>query len=304
LHHQPGKGAYVLRVAGSKAPSSLGGRVQIVKIAGNKTTVLSEIKTLTRFDTSSGNWSFSADGGYLQASLNGRRIVDAFDESLRGGRAGLYAQRGAVGTPQIRDFTVHFVPARATWAKVPELYVEERQAETMGGWSTPQGFWVNANPISETATPPPAPAVTVAPAVTPALSGAANTKPGENKTDKVLWHKGAFWGDDRLQLKLPDLKDGQTSTLIFNTMAPTGSGTARAVAAVKLSFSLDKSTLKANLTREAGTNGTKTWNGSDKIEGSSTDYGVDIQNRGSFLIVRLRKDKSDNTTTLLAARVS
>ncbi len=287
LNHQSGKGAYVLRVAGSKAKVPFAGKTQIVKIAGNKTTVLAETTSGARFDSKPQSWTFTGEDGYLQARVDGKAIIDAFDESFKTGRAGLFAQRGASGAPQVRNFVVEFPRQRATWAKVPELYEQERQAETMGGWSTPQGFWVNSSPVADSKTPV-------------ATSNAPTTSPKPD--NKTLWHKGTFWGDGRLQFNLPDLGNNKTFDVLLNTV-PTGQSPGAASPALKLSLSLDKSTLKANLTRQNGKTA-GSWNGTTKLDGAPTKAIVEVQNRGNYIIVRLRQDKDLPQSTLLAARVS
>lgn len=183
LHHIAGKGAYLLRVSGSKVKSPHAAKAQIVLIQGNKTQVLGETVIKNRFDSSNLQWSFGGDNGYLSAKIGDELIVDAFDTTLAGGRAGIYAQNGA--TPaRITAFSVEFPTVTSNWAKVPELYEVEQQAQTMGGWSTPQGFWVARS--DEKTTPEPA-----------------------------VWHKGEFFGDEDLKLTLPDLSGGKTLKLIF-----------------------------------------------------------------------------------------
>lgn len=183
LHHIAGKGAYLLRVSGSKAKGPHAAKTQIVLIQGNKTRVLGETVTKNRFDGSNLQWSFGGDDGYLSAKIGDELIVDAFDTSLAGGRAGIYAQNGA--TPAlVTAFSVEFPTATSKWAKVPELYEVDQQAQTMGGWSTPQGFWIARSD--------------------------GNTTP-----DPAVWHKGEFFGDEDIKLNLPDLSGGKTLKLMF-----------------------------------------------------------------------------------------
>jgi hypothetical protein len=192
LHHIPGKGSYLLRIAGSKAKLPYAGKVQILKVGGGKNQVLGEYTAGSRLDNTTQRWTFSGERGYLRASTGTsdddlNPIVDAFDVTLADGRAGLYAQAGAGTTPKATNFAVEFPVVRSTWAKVPDLYELEQQAQTMGGWSTPQGFWV---PVS--------------------TSGSEG---------KMLRHKGAFYGDDTLRFQLPDLTGGKALQLEFGVAA-------------------------------------------------------------------------------------
>jgi hypothetical protein len=174
LDHKAGEGAYLLRVGGSQASASRG-QVQIVQVKKGKTTVLASTSAGTRYDASSRNWSFQNERGYLSARCDGELILDAFNAERSGGRAGLWAQNGAMA----RDFSVEWPKARPTWAKVPALYEVEQQAESMGGWSTSKGFWVAG------------------------LSNGAAT----------LEHKGRFWGDETMRFVLPDLSGGKTAKI-------------------------------------------------------------------------------------------
>ena len=172
-HHIAGQGAYLLRVGGSKS-SVAPGQIQLAKIGGGKTQILAETKIGTRYDSSNLSWELNDEDGYLSARVDGKLVLDTFDTSLGGGRAGVYAQGGRVG-----DFAVHFAQPKTTWAKVPELYEVEQQAATMGSWSTPQGFWVATN--------------------------------GDAKTGLIWEHKGEFWGNSEVRFALPDLKDGKSA---------------------------------------------------------------------------------------------
>ena len=174
LDHKAGEGAYLLRVGGSKASASRG-QVQIVQVKNGKTTVLASTSTGTRYDGSNRNWSFGNERGYLSARCDGELVLDAFNTERPSGRAGLWAQNGALA----RDFSVEWPQVRPTWAKVPALYEVEQQAETMGGWSTPKGFWV------------------------------ADVQNGAT----TLEHKGKFWGDETVRFALPDLSGGKTAKI-------------------------------------------------------------------------------------------
>ena len=117
--------------------------------------------------------------GYLSARADGKLVLDAFDETLKNGRAGVYAQGGNVS-----DFAVSFGQPRPTWAKVPELYEVEQQAATMGSWSTPQGFWLASG------------------------AGAGQT-----------WeHKGEFWGDSEITFPLPDISGDKSAQLTLGAL--------------------------------------------------------------------------------------
>ncbi len=174
LDHKAGQGAYLLRVGGSKAVTSRG-QIQIVQVKGGKTSVLAFKPIGARFDGGAHDWSFGDERGYLSARCDGELVLDAFSTSRSDGRAGLWAQNGAMA----RDFSVEWPRARPTWAKVPALYEVEQQAETMGGWSTPKGFWIAS-----------------------AQNGAT-----------TLEHKGRFWGDETVRFALPDLVSGKSAKI-------------------------------------------------------------------------------------------
>lgn len=177
-HHIAGQGAYLLRVGGSKS-SVAAGQVQLARISGGKTEVLAQTEVGTRYDNSVINWKLSEENGYLSARADGKLVLDAFDETLKSGRAGVYAQGGSVS-----DFAVSFVQPRPTWARVPELYEVEQQAATMGSWSTPQGFWLASG------------------------AGAGQT-----------WeHKGEFWGDSEIRFPLPDISGDKSAQLTLGAL--------------------------------------------------------------------------------------
>jgi hypothetical protein len=192
LHHTAGKGAYLLRVSGSKARGAAMGKAQIVLIQGNKTQVLGEKAIGKRFDGSGLRWSFGDENGYLSAKVGDELIVDAYDNSLKQGRAGIYGQNGATEA-RITDFSIEFPKVVSKWAKVPELYEVEQQAQTMGGWSTPQGFWV-ARPATDKAT-------------------------DKTTLQNAIWHKGEFFGEEDLKFALPDLSGGKALQLLFSGKA-------------------------------------------------------------------------------------
>ena len=177
-HHQAGKGAYLLRVGGSKSRVAAG-QVQLARIANGKTEILAQTAVGARYDDSKIKWQLGEENGYLSARADGKLVLDAFDETLKSGRAGVYAQGGNVA-----DFAVSFVQPRLTWAKVPELYEVEQQAATMGSWSTPQGFWLASG------------------------AGAAQT-----------WeHKGEFWGDSAINFPLPDVSGDKSAQLTLGAL--------------------------------------------------------------------------------------
>ncbi len=182
LHHLAGKGAYWLRVQNSAQGA---GTAQIALLQGGKTTILGEKSLGARLNNGVLRWSFEDSDGYLSAKIGDELIVDAFDISLVAGRAGITAQNGA-NPAKVADFSVEWPQVGSKWAKVPELYEVETQAQTMGGWSTPQGFWV-ARPTTE--------------------KGAAPAN--------AVWHKGEFFGDEDVQFTLPDLSGDKTLQLLF-----------------------------------------------------------------------------------------
>ncbi len=174
LNHKAGEGAYLLRVGGSKSGVARG-QVQIVQTLKGKTTVLSQTADGARFDGSNRVWTLSDERGYLAARCDEELVIDAFNADRKDGRAGIWAQGGAL----TRSFSVEWPSARPTWAKVPAIFEVEQQAETMGGWSTPKGFWI------------------------------AQTTNGAS----TLEHKGRFWGGETLRFPLPDLSGGKTATV-------------------------------------------------------------------------------------------
>ena len=182
LHHLAGKGAYLLRVSGSRA-KNFASHAQIVLIEGGKTKILGEKLVGARFNDSDLRWNFGAERGYLSAKIGDELIVDAFDATLKSGRAGIYAQNGK-NASRVGDFSVEWSQKTSNWAKVPALYEVEQQAQTMGGWSTPQGFWV--------------------------------ARAGKNELpNDALWHKGEFFGEEDLRFALPDLSGDKRMQLVF-----------------------------------------------------------------------------------------
>jgi len=171
LHHVPKQGAYLLRVGGSKSTVARS-VVQIVKLENGKAIVLAQAPTKTRFDNPRQTWKFEIERGYLSAKIGDELVIDAFDESLKAGRAGIFSQAGAV-----TNFAVEFPVLKSMWAKVPALYEVETQALTMGGWSTPEGFWTKKNDSWE--------------------------------------HKGEFFGDSEIKFTYPAVAPDKTATLSF-----------------------------------------------------------------------------------------
>ncbi|MDQ3815666.1 MAG: hypothetical protein M3347_17265 [Armatimonadota bacterium] len=301
LHHQSGEGTYMFRMAGSKAKLAYAGKAQIIKTARAQTQVLAETPLASKFDGKATSWRFSSERGYLKASVDGVRLLDAFDESLSSGRAGLYAQRGAKGIPSVASFIVEFPRSRPTWGKVPDLYEDPKQAQTMGEWSTPEGLWMAAStPIvtpgmTATATAPP----TVAPASNPPATGTPATGAAPANADTTYWHKGAFWGDGSVRFRLPALSGGHNLNLVF--------GEGRSI--FVLTLRAEANVLKAALAHGDATGGKVTVNGEKqavlgsgeaKVEGAVEGQLIEVARRGSFIIVRLG---ADNPRTLLAARL-
>ncbi|HEX8834333.1 MAG TPA: hypothetical protein VF719_09030 [Abditibacteriaceae bacterium] len=277
LHHRAGEGALWLRFAGSKAKLPYAGRAQIVRLKGGKTEVLGESSIGSRFDGKTTDWRFSSERGYLKAEAADKRIIDAFDDARDAGRAGMSAQNGMGSTPRIANFAVEFIRARPTWAKVPDLFEEERQAQTMGGWSTPQGFWLAENDRTGAAIE-----------ATTATSAAKGT----------LWHKGRFWGDDSVRFPLPAIPTGQSLDLMFAEASRGGtSNSAAAASALKLNLRMEGGALKAGLARGSKTLGS----GSTKLEGAPEAQIIEVSRRGTFVIVR-NGSKDGEMKTLLAAR--
>ena len=178
--------------------------------------------------------------------------------------------------PRITDFQVRFPRARETWAKVPDLYVDDLQAQTMGGWSTPQGFWLTNS------------------GKTGALveAGSAPPQPGE-----TMWHKGRFWGDDGVRFPLPNIPAGQSLDLMFASVPSRGGS------AVKTGLKLSLRTSGTNLTAEISKPGGKTSKGTLPITGPLTEQTIEVARRGTFVIVRAT-GKDAPAKTLLAARIN
>ena len=280
-HHLKGEGAYIFRVAASQSKLPYAGKAQIVKIGGGKSTTLAETTVGKKFDGTSGHWSFAIENGYLQGSieLNGKstRVVDAWNETNDGGRAGLYAQKGAKGTPVLKNFAVEFPRQTSRWAPVPDIYEDPLQAQTMGTWSTPEGLWMPTNPLKVS---------------TPVVPAAGTAKPPETKT---FWHKGAFWGDQDIRFKLPAMKPDQSLTLILGNETLQQS---RSTPPLVLVLKTDGTNLMATLTRGEGE---KLKDATRKIEGALENQPIEISRRGSFVIVRVGDE--DNQSTLLAAKI-
>jgi len=278
-HHLKGQGAYIFRIAGSKSTLPYAGKAQMLKIQDGKSTILTEATIGNRFDQSAGTWNFSMERGYLQGSveIDGKvtRVLDAWSDSNEGGRAGIYAQRGTGGAPVIKDFAVEFPRQKSVWAAVPDIYVDPKQAETMGGWSTPEGSWLPVQPIKNNIT-------------LPAAATAADAK--------VFWHKGAFWGDQDIRFKFPELKAGQSLILMLGRVDPKQAATAPPLV---LTLKNDGTNLLATLSRGESE---KIKDATHKIEGELTGQPIELSRRGNYVVVRLGDE--DAQSTLLAANVA
>lgn len=254
------KGYYLFRVTGSKAKSTEAGTAQLLLVEANATKVLSQIKTGAQFDNKSTLWSFEEENGYLKVTTGEEKtlFVDAYDETLPAGKAGIYAKKNSASMPRFNGVLVHFPQQRQVWAKVPDLYVDPLQAETMGEWSTPQGAWIPVSP----------------------------TSPKDDKVDvknaKTLWNKGLFWGDGDVTFKLPALaKDQKVELLLGDASKPDD----------------PKSTFRLELSADSGMISAALWQGEsptqplaigksafkDKLEGQP----LSVSRRGSFIIARL-----------------
>jgi hypothetical protein len=165
----------------------------------------------------------------------------------------------------LKNFAVEFPRERKTWAVVPDLYSTDREAQTMGAWSTPEGLWLPGTPVS----------TGVAPA------------------EKTFWHKGAFWGDGDVRVKLPGLPAGENLTLLFGNTSRD-----KNAVPIKLVLKMEAGNLKADLSR--GT--TKLGTGSMKVEGEIKDKPLEVSRRGRYIIVRT--GPQDEQSTLLVAKVS
>jgi len=254
------KGYYSFQITGSKSKSPEAGTAQLLLVQGNVTKMLAQVKTATQFDNKSTLWSFEEENGYLKVTTGEDKslLVDAYDETLQAGKAGIYAKKNSANAPRFNGVLVHFPQQRQIWAKVPELYVDPRQAETMGGWSTPQGSWIPSSPTS------------------------LKTENVDAKDAKTLWNKGLFWGDGDVTFKLPALtKDQKVELLLGDASKPDDA----------------KSTFRLELSADAGMVEAALWQGAskgqalatgkaafkDKIEGQT----LSVSRRGEFLIVRL-----------------
>lgn len=282
LLHESSAGAYLLRVGGSRSKAGFAGKAQILKLAGGKAQVLASTNVGSRLDGQAVTLGLSAEDGYLSGTLDGVRVADAFDESLKSGRAGLWSWR-STSAPTFGAFAVRFADARPTWAKVPELYNDAKQAETMGGWSTPEGFWLPTNPMASTAE----------------ISAKPEDKAaGAAKPPATMWHKGTFWGDGSMKFKAPNLSGDQSFIVLLDS--PRASGSDKDSGPMQLAFTVKDGALQSALTRSGEAKPLAS--GGVKIEGKASDYTVDIKQRGSFIIARAYKSE-DARSTLFATRV-
>jgi hypothetical protein len=254
------KGYYLFRLTGSKTKSPEAGMAQLLLVQGNDIKVLSQIKVGGQFDNKSTLWSFEEENGYLKLTtgLEKPLLLDAYDETLPTGKAGIYAKKNSANAPRFAGVLVHFPQQRQVWAKVPELYVDPLQAETMGEWSTPQGSWIPVSPTS------------------------AKADKTDVKDAKTLWNKGLFWGDGDVTFKLPALtKDQKVELLLGDASKPDD----------------PKSTFRLELSADSGIIYAGLWQGEspgqslasgkttfkDKLEGQV----LTVSRRGSFIMVRL-----------------
>ena len=113
----------------------------------------------------------------------------------------------------------------------------------------------------------------------------------DDKKPDTLWHKGAFWGDGQLKFQVPELTDKQQFAVLL--------ASGRQSPEVKLQFRIENSVLKLALQDD---DKAKQTTGEAKLEGKPTDYNVEVQQRGSYLIARLQKAGDDERKVLLATR--
>ena len=263
--NQTKDGYYLFRVTGSKVKSPNAGSAQLILMQGEKSKILAQVKTGTQFDDKSTLWSFEVENSYLKVTSgeNKTLVADAYDETLQAGRPGIFAKKYTANAPRFNGILVHFPEQRQVWAKVPELYVDPLQAETMGAWSTPQGAWIPVSPTS------------------------SNAEAVNAKNIKTLWNKGLFWGDGDVTFKLPALaKDQKMELLLGDASKPDDA----------------KSTFRLELTAEAQTLNVMLLQGEapgqtlasgktafkEKLEGQI----LTVSRRGEFIIVRLGDNNS------------
>jgi hypothetical protein len=229
--------------------------LQIVKTAGGKTETLGETSIGSRFDGKTFDCAFLSEKGYLKGEVEGVRLLDAFDDSLEGGRPGLFAQGDvkSKATPHFLMFGVEFPRSRPTWAKVPDIMATGAQPETMGGWSTPEGSWIPMTPL--------------------ASPGGAKVTPISTGVSKTFWHKGAFWGDGSVKFKLPVLLDSQKIDLIFGDPARVS---------YVLTLRQSGQTLKTVLSRLEKEQSRELAKGDVKLEGKVVGQPVELLRRGTF----------------------
>lgn len=257
------QGYYLFRISGSQAQSPEAGTAQLL-LQGKSSKVLAEAKIGARFDNKSTVWNFGQDQGYLQVTSGKEKalLLEAYDETLTAGQPGIMALRGAKAAPRFDAMLVHFARPRKVWAKVPELYVDSRQAKTMGGWSTPKGEWIPVQPTAQTP-----------------------EKAKETKST-TLWNKGLFWGSGDIAVKIPALKKDQTMTLLL--------GDARKPDDAKSTFRLElqqlEQELKVTLLQGNSEHPEVLASAKVVISGKLTEKTLQLSRRGSFIIVRLGED--------------
>lgn len=263
--NQTKDGYYLFRVNGSKVKSPNAGLVQLVLVQGEKSKILAQVKTGTLFDDKSTLWSFEEENGYLKVTDGEDKtmLTDAYDETLQAGRPGIFAKKYAASAPRFNGILVHFPEQRQVWAKVPELYVDPLQAETMGAWSTPQGAWIPVSPTSPKA------------------------ETVDAKDAKTLWNKGLFWGDGDVTFKLPALiKDQKMELLLGDASKPDDAKSTFSIELTADAGMLNAVLLQGEAPGQPLASGKTAFK--DKLEGQT----LTVSRRGEFIIVRLGDNNS------------
>jgi len=124
---------YLFRWGGDQAPASYRRKQQLVRIADGAETVLAE-RDVAEGPTPA-RLAVRTEGGFLQASVGGQTVLEAFDGNATRGRVGCLSE-GGPGT-RISQVRVYF-PMPETGPKLTEQFTREA---TMAGWASPAGEW-------------------------------------------------------------------------------------------------------------------------------------------------------------------
>jgi len=237
LAYQSQQGSYVLRLAPAGAPVPYAGKVELARLGGEGLSIAS-----ARFAATPGKayrLKLLCVDGYLAAYVDDALVLEGADTGLPAGRIGLYAE--GEGKACFDNAYMRFQEDKRP-VEISAQFVEPGD-ESMVEWATKRGAWL------------------------------APADPAQG----AFWHKGAFFGDDRVEF----------------TIKQVGSVTGSVTAAFAADPSQPDTGVRVMLTTTAGTKtvGAKLLSGQTVLaEGQAviaddqTDARVRLARRGDWLL--------------------